>query len=58
MFCSAVTLPKSVNVAATFPAKQWTMTRRLKEIRFSRSEISIAALGVVSLIGAALVEAC
>lgn len=53
----AVTLPKSLNVAATFPAKQWSITHKLKEIRFSRSEISIAALGITSLVGAALVEA-
>ena len=48
----AVTLPKSLNVAATFPAKQWSRTHKLKEIRFSRSEISIAALGIFSLVGA------
>ncbi len=53
----AVTLPKSLNVAATFPAKQWSQTFRLREIRFNRAEIAIAALGICSLVGAALVEA-
>ena len=53
----AVTLPKSLNVAATFPARQWSRTRKLKEILLSRSEISIGALGVFSLVGAALIEA-
>ncbi len=53
----AVTLPKSLNVAVTFPAKEWSRASRLKEIRFSRSEITIAVLGVFSLVGAALVEA-
>jgi hypothetical protein len=53
----AVTLPKSLNVAVTFPAKEWSRTSKLKEIRFSRSEITIAALGVFFLVGAALVEA-
>jgi hypothetical protein len=53
----AVTLPKSLHVAATFPAKQWSQTFRLREIRFNRSEIAIAAFGICSLVGAALVEA-
>lgn len=53
----AVTLPKSLHVAATFPAKQWSRTLNLREIRFSRSEIPMAALGVLSLAAAALVEA-
>jgi hypothetical protein len=53
----AVTLPKSLNVAASFPAKQWSMTRKLKEIHFNRSELSIAALGIFSLVAAALIEA-
>lgn len=56
LLCS-VTLPKSLNVADTFPAKQWSLTRKLNEIRFSRSEISIAMLGVFSLVGAAFIEA-
>jgi hypothetical protein len=53
----AVTLPKSLNVAATFPAKQWSRTRRHTEVPFSPSEVAIAALGVFALVGAALVEA-
>jgi hypothetical protein len=53
----AVTLPKSLNVATTFPAKQWSRTLKLKEIRFGRSEISMATLGVFSLVGAAWAEA-
>jgi Zn-dependent membrane protease YugP len=53
----AVTLPKSLNVAATFPAKQWSRTSKLQEIRFCRSEVLIAAFGIFSLVGAALLEA-
>jgi hypothetical protein len=53
----AVSLPKSLNEAATFPAKQWSRTRKLQDIRFSPSELAIAALGVCSLLGAAFVEA-
>jgi hypothetical protein len=53
----AVTLPKSLNVAVTFPAKEWSRTYKCKEILFSRPEITIAALGVFFLVGAALVEA-
>lgn len=53
----AVTLPKSLNIAATFPARQWSRTCTLMEIRYSRPEFSIAALGVFSLVGAALIEA-
>jgi len=53
----ALSLPKSLNVATTFPAKQRSRTQSIKEIHISRSELSIAAMGILSLFGAALVEA-
>ncbi len=53
----AVSLPKSLHEAATFPAKQWSRTRKLQDIHFNHSEFTIAALGILSLLGAAFVEA-
>ncbi len=53
----AITLDKSLNVAATFPAREWTSTRKFEDIRFSRAELAVALLGVLSLLAAAWVEA-
>lgn len=53
----AVTLDKSLNVADSFPAKQWSEVRRLRDLRFSRAEIVVAAIGLTCLLVAALVEA-
>ncbi len=53
----AVTLTKSLYVADSFPAKQWTETRRLRDLRFSRAELAVAAVGLACLVVAAVVEA-
>lgn len=53
----AVTLPKSLLVSDTFPARQWVIQRTLKDLRFTKSEMVVAATGVLCLIGAACVEA-
>ncbi|RPJ40708.1 MAG: hypothetical protein EHM21_14265 [Chloroflexi bacterium] len=53
----AVTMPKSMLVAATFPAKEWVETHSLKNLRFTRLEVTIAAVGGLCLLGAAVVEA-
>lgn len=52
----AVTLPKSLLVAEKFPAKAWSQTRKLKDIKFSKDEISIFLLGITVLIIAAIIE--
>ena len=52
----AVTLPKSLLVADTFPAKQWSETRRLRDIALSPAETGIVVLGCLMLIAAALIE--
>lgn len=52
-----VTLPKSVLISDTFPARQWVIQRTLKDLRFSKSELVIATAGVLCLISAAYVEA-
>ena len=53
----AVTLPKSLLVASTFPAKVWDQQRSLKDIRFTKTEWLIAAAALLCLLGAAYVEA-
>lgn len=53
----AVTLPKSLLVSNTFPARQWAQQRTIKDLRFTKGERMIAAAGVLCLIGAAYVEA-
>jgi hypothetical protein len=52
----AVTLPKSLLIADTFPAKEWSQKRSLKDIKFSIDEIIITVLGAIILISAAIVE--
>ncbi len=53
----AVTLPKSLLISDTFPAKQWTQQRSIKDLHFTKSEWLIATAGMLCLIGAAYVEA-
>lgn len=53
----AVTLPKSLLVSNTFPAKAWVKTTPLKDLMFTKVEVVIAVLGLVALYGAAAVEA-
>lgn len=52
----AVTLPKSLNIAQTFPAKEWSQTRRLRDVSLSTVERGLLLLGGVVLVGAAIVE--
>lgn len=52
----AVTLPKSLLISDTFPAKKWSQTNKFKDIKLSKSEIVILLLGGISLIIAALIE--
>lgn len=53
----AVTLPKSLLVAATFPAKKWESTRKWNELKWNKAEKWIAVLGGTVLLFAAVVEA-
>lgn len=53
----AVTLTKSLNIADTFPAKQWTETRRLKDISLSVGEKTLVLISILILITAAYIEA-
>lgn len=53
----AVTLPKSLLVSATFPAREWVDRRTLSEVSFTRLEAGLVALSVLMLVGAAIVEA-
>ena len=56
LICAA-TLAKSLNIADTFPAKQWTETRKLKDIDFSVAEKIVVLISVLMLITAAYIEA-
>lgn len=53
----AVTLPKSLLVSATFPAREWIDRRTLSEVGFTPLEVGLVALSVLMLVGAAIVEA-
>jgi hypothetical protein len=53
----AVTLPKSLFVSKTFPAKEWAEVHKLRDISFSSTEKALGLLTLVALLGAALVEA-
>jgi hypothetical protein len=53
----AVTLPKSLLVSDTFPARRWVSQRTLKDLRFTKGELALAAAGLACLVGAAYVEA-
>lgn len=52
----AVTLPKSLNIADTFPAKKWSEVRKFRDIRLNATEIIILILGGISIVGAAVIE--
>ena len=56
VFC-AVTLAKSLFVADTFPAKEWSQTHSTKELHFTKAEWAAIGIGVLFLVGAAYVEA-
>lgn len=53
----AVTLPKSLYIADTFPAKEWTAIGRIKDLRFNLTESLIGSAGILCLIVAAISEA-
>jgi hypothetical protein len=52
----AVTISKSLNIADTFPAKKWSVTRKLSDLRWSAQERALLAVGFSFLVIAALVE--
>lgn len=52
-----VTLTKSLNIAATFPAKKWSSVRKLKDISFNVAEKTLAVVSVALLVLAAYIEA-
>jgi hypothetical protein len=52
----AVTLPKSLLIADTFPAKKWSQKRKLKDIKLSFTEICILLLSGIVLITATAIE--
>ncbi len=52
-----VTLTKSLYIAETFPAKEWSQVRKLNELKFSTAEILLALLGSTLLAAAAYIEA-
>jgi hypothetical protein len=53
----AITLNKSLLVADTFPAKTWANVTRLRDVRFSRTEISASVISLLALLFAAYTEA-
>ncbi len=52
----AVSLPKSLLIAETFPAKEWALKRKLREVKLSAAETVVVLLGGLALVGAAIIE--
>lgn len=52
-----VTFTKSLNIADSFPAKQWSQVRKFKDIQFSGSERFLLLLSVLLIIISAYIEA-
>ena len=52
----AVSLNKSLHISDTFPATKWVSTRKLKDIKFNKSEVIIVVIAVISLFMAATIE--
>lgn len=52
----AVTLPKSLLVASSFPAQKWDQQRSLKALHFSKTEWLISSAGIFCLISAAILS--
>lgn len=52
----AVTLPKSLYISETFPAKVWAMKHKLKDLNFNNSEIALLVLSGIALISASIIE--
>jgi hypothetical protein len=57
VFICAVTLPKSLLISDTFPAKRWVKTTSIKDLSFSIVETIIGCSGFVALISSAYMEA-
>lgn len=53
----AVTLTKSLYISTTFPARQWSEVRKLKEITFNAAKKIIAIISVLLLVVSAYIEA-
>jgi len=53
----AVTMPKSLLVGDTFPARRWVKKKAFKDLCFTKSELVIAVASVLCLISAAYIEA-
>ncbi len=53
--CS-ITLPKSLHIADTFPAKQWTTVRKFKDIKLSLIENIVMITCIMFLLSAAVIE--
>lgn len=56
LICAA-TVTKSRLISDTFPAREWSEQRSLKDLKFSRSERVVLATSFLFLLGAAAVEA-
>jgi hypothetical protein len=52
----AVTLPKSLYIAATFPARAWEQERTLHDVRLNRTELTVLAVAIIFWLGAAVSE--
>ena len=55
-FACAVTLPKSLYISKTFPAKVWSQIHKLKDLELDRSEKVILVFGGITLLGASIIE--
>lgn len=53
--CS-ITLPKSLHIADTFPAKQWSVVRKFKDIKLSLREYIAMIICIMFLFSAAIIE--
>lgn len=56
IFC-ATTLDKSLFVSESFPAKTWTETKKLSDIKFNKTEKTLVISSIIILILAAYIEA-
>lgn len=52
----AITLPKSLYIADSFPATRWLETKKISAIKFNKTEKIIFIIGILSLVIAALIE--
>lgn len=52
----AVTLPKSLLIADTFPAKTWSEVKKLKDIKLNKNEFAVIIISLTFIILAAFME--